>query len=63
MVWTFAFAGDHVLCVDRHIDFMIAQKYVIIATLVIWALATIPQTAVAVAFSVVMNAWRDLRAV
>ena len=33
----------------------IAQKYVIIATLVIWALATIPQTAVAVAFSVVMN--------
>src|SRR5258706_3302087 len=35
---------------------MIAQKYVIIATLVIWALATIPQTAVAVAFSVVMNA-------
>ncbi len=35
---------------------MISQKYVIIATLVIWALATIPQTAVAVAFSVVMNA-------
>jgi len=35
---------------------LIAQKYVIIATLVIWALATIPQTAVAVAFSVVMNA-------
>jgi MFS family permease len=35
---------------------MVAQKYVIIATLVIWALATIPQTAVAVAFSVVMNA-------
>jgi len=35
---------------------LIAQKYVIIATLVIWALATIPQTALAVAFSVVMNA-------
>lgn len=35
---------------------LIAQKYVIIATLVIWAFATIPQTALAVAFSVVMNA-------
>jgi Major Facilitator Superfamily len=35
---------------------LIAQKYVIIVTLVIWALSTIPQTAVAVAFSVVMNA-------
>ena len=30
--------------------------YAIIATLVIWALATLPQTALAVAFSVVMNA-------
>jgi MFS family permease len=35
---------------------LIAQKYVVLVTLVIWALATIPQTAVAVAFSVVMNA-------
>jgi len=35
---------------------LIAQKYVIIATLAIWAFATIPQTALAVAFSVVMNA-------
>ena len=35
---------------------MIAQEYVIISTLVIWAFATIPQTALAVAFSVVMNA-------
>ena len=34
---------------------LIAQKYVIIATLIIWALATIPQTALAVAFNVVMN--------
>jgi len=32
------------------------QQYLIIATLAIWAFATIPQTALAVAFSVVMNA-------
>ena len=35
---------------------LIAEKHVIIATLFIWAFATIPQTALAVAFSVVMNA-------
>ena len=35
---------------------VIAQEYVIISTLLIWALATIPQTALAVAFAVVMNA-------
>ena len=35
---------------------MIAQEYVIISTLLIWAFASIPQTALAVAFSVVMNA-------
>src|SRR5512138_97449 len=34
----------------------ISEKFVIIATLAIWAFATIPQTALAVAFSVVMNA-------
>jgi hypothetical protein len=34
---------------------LVAEKFVIIATLVIWAFATIPQTALAVAFSVVMN--------
>ena len=34
----------------------VAGKYVIISTLLIWAFATIPQTALAVAFSVVMNA-------
>src|SRR5262245_3315131 len=34
----------------------VTEKFVIIATLVIWAFATIPQTALAVAFSVVMNA-------
>lgn len=34
---------------------LVSQKFVIIATLVIWAFATIPQTALAVAFSVVMN--------
>ncbi len=34
---------------------LISDRFVIFATLVIWALATIPQTALAVAFSVVMN--------
>jgi hypothetical protein len=34
---------------------LLAERYVIIATLGIWAFATIPQTALAVAFSVVMN--------
>lgn len=35
---------------------LIPQQFVIISTLLIWAFATIPQTALAVAFSVVMNA-------
>ncbi len=35
---------------------LIPSEYVILATLVIWAFATLPQTALAVAFSVVMNA-------
>lgn len=35
---------------------LIPENYVIVATLFIWAFATIPQTALAVAFSVVMNA-------
>lgn len=35
---------------------LIPKEYVIISTLAIWAFATIPQTALAVAFSVVMNA-------
>lgn len=34
----------------------IAERFVIISTLAIWAFATLPQTALAVAFSVVMNA-------
>src|SRR5215208_3379320 len=34
----------------------VAKKFAIIATLAIWAFASIPQTALAVAFSVVMNA-------
>jgi MFS family permease len=34
----------------------ISEKFVIIATLAIWAFATVPQTALSVAFSVVMNA-------
>jgi MFS family permease len=36
--------------------FVLADKYTVIATLAIWAFATLPQTALAVAFSVVMNA-------
>lgn len=35
---------------------VISDRFVIISTLVIWAFATLPQTALAVAFSVVMNA-------
>ena len=35
---------------------LIPENYVIVSTLFIWAFATIPQTALAVAFSVVMNA-------
>ncbi|HLO31081.1 MAG TPA: MFS transporter [Anaerolineales bacterium] len=35
---------------------LISEKFAIIATLAIWAFATLPQTALAVAFSVVMNA-------
>jgi MFS family permease len=38
------------------LTFFVAEKYLIIATLAIWAFATLPQTALAVAFSVVMNA-------
>jgi MFS family permease len=34
----------------------VSEQFVIVATLVIWAFASIPQTALAVAFSVVMNA-------
>src|SRR5262245_39539489 len=34
----------------------VSEKFVIIATLAIWAFETIPQTAVTIAFSVVMNA-------
>lgn len=35
---------------------LMPKEYVIVSTLAIWAFATIPQTALAVAFSVVMNA-------
>lgn len=44
----FAFTGISTLLLPR--------EYVIISTLVIWAFATLPQTGLAVAFSVVMNA-------
>jgi len=36
--------------------FLLSKEYAVIATLAIWAFATLPQTALAVAFSVVMNA-------
>jgi len=36
--------------------FFLSKEYTVIATLAIWAFATLPQTALAVAFSVVMNA-------
>ncbi|RPJ26994.1 MAG: MFS transporter [Chloroflexi bacterium] len=35
---------------------LVSEQFAIIATLAIWAFATLPQTALAVAFSVVMNA-------
>ena len=38
------------------ITLLVAEELVIISTLAIWAFATLPQTALAVAFSVVMNA-------
>jgi hypothetical protein len=38
------------------LTFVLSKEYTIIATLAIWAFATLPQTALAVAFSVVMNA-------
>ena len=38
------------------LTFFLAEKFLVIATLGIWAFATIPQIALAVAFSVVMNA-------
>ena len=36
--------------------FFLSKEYAVIATLAVWAFATLPQTALAVAFSVVMNA-------
>jgi MFS family permease len=38
------------------LTFVLSSEYTVVATLAIWALATLPQTALAVAFSVVMNA-------
>src|SRR5512147_2663509 len=38
------------------LTFAVSEKVAIVATLAIWAFATLPQTALAVAFSVVMNA-------
>jgi len=37
------------------LTFLLSREYAVIATLAIWAFATLPQTALAVAFSVVMN--------
>ncbi len=36
--------------------FLLSKEYAVVATLAVWAFATLPQTALAVAFSVVMNA-------
>ncbi|MBI3161792.1 MAG: MFS transporter, partial [Chloroflexi bacterium] len=36
--------------------FALSKEYAVIATLIVWAFATLPQTALAVTFSVVMNA-------
>lgn len=47
VILCFAFTGISTLLLPR--------EYVIISTLAIWAFATLPQTALAVAFSVVMN--------
>src|SRR5512145_1796522 len=38
------------------ITLTLPKEYTVISTLAIWALATLPQTALSVAFSVVMNA-------
>ena len=38
------------------LTFVLSKEYAVISTLAIWAFATLPQTALAVAFSVVMNA-------
>jgi hypothetical protein len=38
------------------LTFALSKEYAVIATLAIWAFATLPQTSLAVAFSVVMNA-------
>jgi len=38
------------------LTFVLSKEYAVLATLAIWAFATLPQTALAVAFSVVMNA-------
>jgi Na+/melibiose symporter-like transporter len=38
------------------VPFIVPEKYVVTAILIIWAVATIPQTMVAISFSVVMNA-------
>src|SRR5689334_18357869 len=38
------------------LTFVLSREYAVVATLVVWAFATLPQTVLAVAFSVVMNA-------
>ncbi len=38
------------------LTFFLSREYTVVATLAIWAFASLPQTALAVAFSVVMNA-------
>jgi hypothetical protein len=55
------FSGARLLVVSSYaltgiVPFLVPQQYAVQAVLLIWAAATIPQTMVAVAFSVVMNA-------
>lgn len=55
------FSGARLLVVSSYaltgiVPFIVPRQYAVQAVLIIWALATVPQTVVNVAFSVVMNA-------
>lgn len=51
VILCYALTGILTLAASR----LVSDEFVIVATLAIWAFATLPQTALAVAFSVVMN--------
>ncbi len=55
------FSGSRLLVISAYaltglVPFIVPPQYQVLAILAIWALATLPQTALAVCFSVVMNA-------